>query len=110
MNSPELLKARKALNNLRAYVRRTGLTGWVKDRDAGGSYRRAFEAVVKLEDAHGIDAAAALSDRLTELRREATAAGLLDVCDVSGLEQQALANVERDRVNAERRAARIANA
>lgn len=74
--STERQRARRALANLRSFVRRTGLTGWT-DRTAVHSYRDALAAVVAVEDAEGVDAAADLSDRLRELRWEAERKGLL---------------------------------
>lgn len=88
-------RVRRDLSALRGFVRRSGLTGWVQDRRADFAYRRAFESVAALEDAAGVDAAGRFADRLTALRQEATAAGLLDVADVGRLEREALAELDR---------------
>jgi hypothetical protein len=72
-------------------VRRTGLTGWVKDRSACGAYREAMTRLIIAEDIYGIDAVAALSDRLTALAQEACCAGLLNPCEQCFAETRALA-------------------
>lgn len=105
----EVLKARTALDNMRAYVRRAGLTGWVKDRSADGQYVRAFAAIVAVEDAHGVDVAAPLSDRLTSLRWEAERAGLIDRAEVGDLERRAMANVDREKAARANAASRVAS-
>jgi hypothetical protein len=92
--SRELREARRHLASFRAYVRATNLTGWTT-RNARGQYRRAFVAVVLAEDAHGIDATAALSDRLTALRHEAGRAGLLSPSDVFDAETAAFERLDR---------------
>lgn len=63
----EVLRARRALTNFRAMVRRP--SNWTGALEAG--YQAAFEAVVHVEDAHGVDVAGPLSDRLTAIRMEA---------------------------------------
>lgn len=85
-------EARRRLNNLASFVRARGLTGWVKDRNASGQYRRAFAAVVKVEDALGIDhpTTIKLSERLRSLYYEARAAGLLSPEDIIWAEREAL--------------------
>jgi len=90
----EILKARKAINNLRSFVRRAGLTGWVRERNARTQYQAAFEAVVRVEDAHGIDAAYALGQRLDDLRREAVSAGLITAGDVLDAESAVIARID----------------
>lgn len=104
---PTIINARKALNNMRSYVRATGLTGWVKDRGASGQYRRAYYRVILVEDALGVDAAGPLADRLTALRHEAVRAGLLTVDDVIAAESKAMADADAERVYAAKRAARV---
>lgn len=94
--SPEIRKARRELDNMRSFIRRAGLTGWVKDRNAGGHYRHAFEAIVRVEDAHGVDVAGPLSDRLMELRHEGERAGLIRRHEVGELERRALADIDRE--------------
>lgn len=88
-------KAARHIRNLAGVVRRAEVEGL--GRNAGGSvgaaqanYRRALEAVVALEDAQGVDAAAQLSDRLTAARQRATAAGLLSHHDVLRIENDVL--------------------
>jgi hypothetical protein len=76
---------------MRSFIRRQGLTGWVKDRSAARHYRRALAAVVAAEDALGVDAATSLSDRLTALRWEAQDAGLLSPEEICTAEREALA-------------------
>lgn len=75
--TPERQRARRALANLRSFVRRPGLTGWVRERSAAPQYRDALAAIIAVEDVEGVDAAADLGDRLDALRDEARAAGLL---------------------------------
>ena len=79
--TPERQRARRALANLRSFVRRPGLTGWVGERSARHNYERALAAVIAVEDVEGVDAAADLGERLTALRDEARAAGLLTPAD-----------------------------
>jgi hypothetical protein len=81
-------RTRRVLANMRSVVRRKHLTGWVKDRSAAGHYRKALRLILVIEDTHGVEAAATLGDRLTALRQEATARGLLDIADVSRIERE----------------------
>lgn len=75
----EILRARRALVNFRAMVRRpANWTGALED-----GYATAFAAIVIVEDAYGIDTAGPYSDRLTTLRQEA------------GLTPEAIINAER---------------
>lgn len=83
--------ARRRLNNMASFIRRPGLTGWVKDRDARSQYHHALRAVLAIEDADGIDAAAPFSDRLTALRQEAQAARLLTAEDICEIEREVIA-------------------
>lgn len=89
-NARLVAQARKDLNNLRGFVRRTGLTGWVKDRNAAWRYECAVASVAAVEDALGVDAAAALSDRLTDLRREAMSCHLLTPGEVLAADRRTL--------------------
>jgi hypothetical protein len=88
----EVKRARRELNNLRGVVRRTGTTGRV-NRTAKYNYRRAFAAVVALEDVLGVEAPEAIkaSDRLLALRDEARRAGLLSYAEEAAAEREALA-------------------
>jgi hypothetical protein len=81
-------RTRRTLNNMRSMLRRKHLTGWVKERDVSGHYRDALRLVLAIEDAYGVEAAASLSDRLTALRQEATAAHLLSVEQVVRIERE----------------------
>lgn len=87
-------EARRHLANLAAIVRRvenfegTGRNYAATEASARWNFERALRAVVAVEDAEGIDAAAALSDRLTALRQRATAAGVLSVADVARVESE----------------------
>lgn len=93
----EIARAQRELANMRSFVRRKNLTGWVKDRDAGYAYRSAFAAIVRVEDAHGVEVAGPLSNRLMRLRQEATERHLLRIEDVGRLEREAIAEVDRSR-------------
>lgn len=89
----ELLAARRRLaqrelRNFRTFVNRRELTGWVKDRNACAQFRGSLRAIVALEDAGGVDAAAALGDRLREIRVDAMARGLLTAADVIKIEHE----------------------
>jgi hypothetical protein len=90
----EIREAQRRLNNLASFVRRPGLTGWVKDRDASWQYQRAFEAIVAAEDALGVDAVAKVSDRLTSLRHEAERAHLLTPGMISDAEREAIREID----------------
>lgn len=92
-----IVRARRELALMRQYVRATGLTGWVKDRNAIGYYESAFYRITVVEDRVGVDAAAALADRLREFRYEAQRAGLIDVAEVSAAEGRAIAKADAER-------------
>lgn len=77
----------RSLGRLGSVVRRAEREGL--GRNAEGSrmaarrnYGQAFAAILALEDADGIDAAAAAADTLTDLRQRATRAGLMEARDV----------------------------
>lgn len=82
-------RAQRELANFRGFIRRQVLTGWTS-RNARFPFERALKAVAAFEDEAGVDAAAKLSDRLTALRREALAAGLLSYADVLAAERRLL--------------------
>lgn len=81
-------RAQRDLNNLAGFVRRTGLTGWVRERNAVPQFERALRSVVAAEDELGVDAAAKLGDRLDDLRREAMDVGLLTPREVLDTERK----------------------
>lgn len=63
----EVQIARRDLRNFAAMVRRPN--NW--NGALEGGFARAFRSVLAVEDAHGVDVAADLSDRLTALRQRA---------------------------------------
>jgi hypothetical protein len=98
MTTPDTTKnAQRALARLRSYVRRTGLTGWVKDRNARLQYEDAALAIVELEDASGVDTAGPYANRLRDLRDEAIAAHLLTHGDVLAADQRAVERADERR-------------
>ncbi len=99
--------ARKELANFRQVVRRKHTTGWVH-RSAKSNFRRAFAAVLAVEDLAGVEAARKLSDRLDEVRIEAMAAGLLSATEARAVELEVI-NVAAA-VQAEREIALTASA
>jgi hypothetical protein len=78
------------LSNLRSFVRRDVYTG--RERSARWQYSKAFEAVVRVEDAYGVDPM--LSDRLLALRLEAQERHLLTPEEITDAEHDALARIE----------------
>ena len=86
--------ADRRLGNLRSHVRRGGLTGWVKHRDAFHQYRLAYEALIELEDVVGVDAAGSRGERLRALRIEAQDAGLLTPEQIIRAEHHAVDNAD----------------
>lgn len=89
-------KAQQQLQRFAAGVRRIERHGFGRNEEgsrgaAKYNYGRAFELVVAVEDAEGIEAAANLSDRLTDLRQRAMAVGLLSAGDVLDIEKAVLA-------------------
>jgi hypothetical protein len=95
---PLVQQIRRSLNNMRSYIRRTGLTGWVKDRNVAYGYKNLYADMVRLEDRDGItDTLGALDDRLTALRREAMHAGLLTPEQVSDAERAAIDAVDAEK-------------
>ena len=86
-------RVQRELANLRGLVRRTGLTGR-NARSAALAYGRATEAVLRYEDAAGIDAAAPFTDRLTALRDEARSAGLLTDREVLEADVRAVEKID----------------
>ena len=99
MTNPDTTKnAQRALARLRSFVRRTGLTGWVKDRSARLQYEDAALAIVELEDASGVDTAGPYADRLRTLRDEAIAAHLLTHGEVLVADQRAVERADERRV------------
>ena len=83
-------RAHRELSNFASYVRRP-VTGWVKERSAEWSYEKALKAVVAVEDAEGVEAAAGLHDRLRTLYFEAREAGLLSTDEIADVERRVLA-------------------
>jgi hypothetical protein len=83
-------RATRELANLRSFIRRDGLTGHVRERSARFNYERALAAIVAVEDAEGVDAAAKLSDRLRRLRWEASDAGLLTPSEILTADRRVL--------------------
>ena len=95
---PTIARARRDLANMRGFIRRTGLTGWVKDRGAAGQYERAFAAILRVEDKLGVtDETVKLGARLLELRLEAQRAGLLEIGEIIHAENRAMATVDDER-------------
>lgn len=86
-----VFRARRALNNLRGVVRRTGITGF-QNRSARIQYEQAFRWVVAVEDELGVEheISIGLSDRLVALRREAQDAGLLTPSEIFAAEKAAM--------------------
>lgn len=82
------------LASLRSFVRRTDLTGWVRERNANVQYERAYRAIVDYEDLVGVDETEDFGDRLRNLRWEAAEKGLLDPADVGELERRAIASLD----------------
>lgn len=93
--SPARKEAQRTLANLRSFVRRGQLTGWVRDRSARPQYELAAIAVCVLEDVEGVDAAGPFADRLRGLRDEAMAAGLLTPGQVLKADASATAAADR---------------
>jgi hypothetical protein len=87
--------AKRSLRNMAQMIRRTGTTGWVKNRTVTGHYREVFEQLVIIEDVRGVNATAKLSDRLRDLRDEARAAGMLSVDEIGPAEQKAITNADQ---------------
>lgn len=71
--------AKHHLDIFSGYARR-GITGWVSS--ARGDYENALRAVLAVEDAEGVTAAAGLSDRLRRLYHDARDAGVLTTEDI----------------------------
>ena len=94
--SPARKEAQRTLANLRSFVRRDQLTGWVR-RSARPQYEFASRAVVVLEDVEGVDAAGPFADRLRDLRDEAIAAGLLTPGQVLKADSAAVAAADHRR-------------
>lgn len=95
---PLVQRIRRSLNNMRSFIRRSGLTGWVKDRNIAYGYQNLYADMVRLEDRDGItDTLGALDDRLTALRREAMRAGLLTPEQVSDAERAAIRTVNAEK-------------
>ena len=93
-------KLARRLRNLASIVQRaeTGRTGatqegsgrnWrASEAAARGNFEAALVELVAIEDAQGVEAAAAGSDRLTALRQRAMAVGLLTAEDVLKIERR----------------------
>jgi hypothetical protein len=99
MNADDLTRRiRRDLNNMRAFIRRDDLTGWVKERSIAYGYENAFANLVRLEDLTGVTPdVAKLGDRLTALRQEAQRAGLITPTEISEAEHAAITTVDAEK-------------
>lgn len=88
----EVLRLRRELNNWRSFIRRGGLTGWVKDRNCSLQYEHALRAMFAVEELLGVEhpTTVKLDDRLRRLYYESRDAGLLSPSEIFDAERRAL--------------------
>jgi len=84
--------AKREMRNMAGFLRRKGITGWVKDRSAAPYYERVLRHLVAVEDAEGVDATASLSQRFQKLTWEARDKGLLTPMEMYAVEKRVLSN------------------
>jgi hypothetical protein len=97
--SANAVRARRVLNNMASYIRRPGVTGWVKDRNVSSHYADAFYYLILIEDEEGVEATVGLSERLRKLTEEARAAGLLTPAHIIDGEREAVVRADRQRAS-----------